>query len=138
MAGNNAKNIANLAHERCTGCSVCANQCQSISMATDEDGFLYPEIDDSCTECGQCANICPMLNKTQPSTNALDVYAAWSLDDDIRFTSTSGGVFSELALCVLRSGGYVAGARYNDALFVEHTLIDREIDLPLLRQSKYI
>jgi coenzyme F420-reducing hydrogenase beta subunit len=60
------------------------------------------------------------------------------LNEDVRFNSTSGGVFSELALCVLRSSGFVAGVKYNDALLAEHTVIDNEAGLLLLRQSKYI
>lgn len=65
-------------------------------------------------------------------------FAAWTKDDNLRFESTSGGLFSEFALSVLKYGGYVCGARYNDNNDVEHCIIQRDKDLREIRQSKYV
>lgn len=65
-------------------------------------------------------------------------YAAWSKDSEIRFESTSGGAFNELASVVLEKGGLVAGAIYNEECLVQHVLIDRTEYLENLRQSKYM
>lgn len=67
-----------------------------------------------------------------------DTYAVWSKDKDIRYNSTSGGAFSELAKIILADGGLVAGARYNNQNTVEHSLVDSVEGLEKLRQSKYI
>lgn len=67
-----------------------------------------------------------------------DTYAVWSKNKDIRYNSTSGGAFSELAKVILMDGGLVAGARYNKQNMVEHCLIGQIEDLEKLRQSKYI
>lgn len=110
-------------------------------MKADVGGFLYPVIDDtSCSGCQKCVNICPVINPPvlQKIQGEPQAYAAWSLDEETRYNSTSGGIFTELAKSVLRQGGYVAGARYNDSHLVEHAMIDRMEDIPLLRQSKYV
>ena len=56
----------NIKISSCTGCAACANICPNgaISMKENEEGFLYPEIDDKkCTHCNMCEKICPELNQ---------------------------------------------------------------------------
>ena len=51
--------------EYCTGCTACASVCPKgcITMAADEDGFLFPVIDaEKCISCGKCAQLCPLNN----------------------------------------------------------------------------
>jgi coenzyme F420-reducing hydrogenase beta subunit len=69
---------------------------------------------------------------------APEVYAAWSHDDDLCSQSSSGGVFTELARVIIRDGGYVAGAAFDDNFDVVHILVDDEVGLSKLRQSKYV
>ncbi len=66
------------------------------------------------------------------------IFASWSKDAVTRYTSTSGGIFTELAKCIINEGGLVAGARYNEQCTVEHCLVDNLEDLEKLRQSKYM
>lgn len=126
----------------CTGCCACYNICRqkAISMKADNEGFIYPLINNQlCVNCGLCEKICPVLHPPLEylSDSQPDVYAAWSLDEEVRSQSTSGGLFSMLAGAILDSGGYVAAARYNDDKMVEHTIIHSKEELGLLRQSKY-
>ena len=65
-------------------------------------------------------------------------YAVWSTNDEIRFNSTSGGVFSEFASIVIANHGLVAGAQYNKENLVEHALVDSRDGVEKLRQSKYL
>ena len=134
--------IDKLKKEECTACAACVNICpkKCISMKEDEEGFEYPRIDfEKCIQCGLCEKICPILNKQKKEkyTDKPSVYAAWSLDEEIRFNSTSGGVFSELAKAILEKNGYVCGARYNENNMIEHTVINKKEDLEKIRQSKY-
>lgn len=126
----------------CTGCAACYNSCPQncIKMLQDEMGFLYPNIDETkCKHCGLCTKICPIINKVENKNNTYpDVYAAWSNSEEIRYKSTSGGAFSELATYVLERGGIVAGAEYNQDNLVVHTLIDSIEGLEKIRQSKYV
>ena len=133
-------NISYLTRKRCTGCSACRQIClkEAVSMIEDKEGFWYPVIDNSkCISCGQCLRACPVINPAlRQSTDT--AYAAWSLKKDIREQSTSGGIFSELALKVLENGAKIYGAAYNFKFMVEHIGIDCKEDLSKLRQSKYV
>lgn len=55
--------------EECCGCTACYAICQkeAISMVEDEEGFEYPQIDESkCVRCYQCIKVCPIkAAKTQ-------------------------------------------------------------------------
>lgn len=134
--------VDKLDKNKCTGCYSCYNGCPKncISMKRDGEGFSYPQIDtDSCVNCGICEQVCPALNKITIETNKSipNVYAAWSLNNEIRVDSTSGGIFSELALKFIETGGYICGARYGKNHHIEHCIVNSEDGLKKIRQSKY-
>lgn len=136
------KNVANINKENCTACGACENICPNncLNMTQDNEGFLYPKIDmNRCNKCGKCALTCPIINNKNSSNFIMPkVYAAWSLDDQIRMESSSGGIFTELAQNILAMDGYVIGARYNTKHLVEHDIVKNEEGLALLRKSKYV
>ncbi len=127
---------------KCTGCHACCNACPSdcIHMERDEEGFLYPVVDSiNCTNCDLCLGVCPMVKNSKEAGGANPgIFAAWSLDDEIRINSTSGGIFSELALNILHNGGTICGARYDRNHHVEHCITNTMDGLEELRQSKYV
>ena len=54
--------IVNKRKEECCGCTACYAICpkEAISMVEDEEGFEYPQIDESkCVRCYQCLKVCP-------------------------------------------------------------------------------
>lgn len=137
------RNIMQTPREICTGCSACANCCpaDAVEMIAGSGGFLYPSVDsEKCCNCGKCINICPVMhsNKENKQDFKTKCFAAWSKDDDVRFHSTSGGVFTHLAEAVLEAGGAVVGAAYRSDHLVEHILINSKKELSRLRQSKYV
>ncbi len=125
---------------QCCGCQACANSCprQCITMQADEEGFLYPSVDESaCVNCGLCEKVCPILNK--PSTHpVLDAYAAKHQNPEIKLKSSSGGIFSALAEVILKQGGVVFGAAFDKDWHVVHTYAENLEDLDKLRRSKYV
>lgn len=130
----------------CTGCGACENICpvKAVFMNTDREGFWYPDIDrQKCIECGRCADVCPVHQETiaivsDRYKNIPLIYAAWSLNEEIRYHSTSGGIFSELALAILASGGYISGAVYDKKQRVKHIVTNEKGELERIRQSKYV
>lgn len=135
--------VASLPKEQCTGCWACFNRCPAgcISMEADQEGFLYPSIDRSqCIQCSRCVSVCPVISPVPESIpgEEPECYAAWSKDEDVRFHSTSGGVFTHLAEAILTEGGVVAGAQYRADHLVEHVLIHSPDQIQKLRQSKYV
>ena len=47
--------------ENCCGCSACFAVCpdRAITMQTDEEGFLYPKInEEKCVFCYRCLTVC--------------------------------------------------------------------------------
>lgn len=128
---------------KCTGCSLCSDICAhgAIEMKLDKDGFIAPVIDQSkCVNCTLCQKCCPVLHPDRLDSNSLKdlkVYEAWSLDDDVRQNSSSGGVFGQLAYNVLRDGGVVIGVAF-DGKKAFHMVIDKVGDLHRVQDTKYV
>ena len=69
----------------CTGCRACEKVCPKhcISMKPDQEGFLYPDIDnDKCIDCGACKKTCPQNHKVV-NGSPLNVYAIRAKEDNL-------------------------------------------------------
>lgn len=129
--------------ERCTGCYACASACpkQCIQMVEDKAGFWYPQIDPAaCVHCERCEQACPVLSPLENRRTKEDVaaYALIHRDEEVRRKSSSGGAFSALASAVLRQGGVVFGAAFDENFDVRHIAVTEEKELGRLRGSKYV
>ena len=126
----------------CTGCGACYNICakQCIKMESDEEGFLYPQIDtEKCIQCGLCDRVCPVANSKDEEFGAGPApYIAWSNNAEYLEEATSGGVFSSVAAMLLQKGGVVYGATYDENNEVKHIEISELKDLKRLNRSKYV
>lgn len=126
--------------EDCCGCSACAQRCpkQCIKMLEDEEGFLYPKVDETkCINCHLCEKVCPVANQAE-SRMPIDSYAAYNMDDGVRKDSSSGGIFTLLAEKVIAEGGVVFGATWNEKWQVVHTYTETKEGIAQFRGSKYI
>lgn len=125
---------------KCCGCGACFNICPKncISMKRDDEGFAYPEVDENlCINCGLCEKVCPILSNN-PGNEVKTVYGARHKSAEIKGLSSSGGMFTLLAEYVLRRGGVVFGAGFDDSWRVRHAYAENETDLDNLRRSKYV
>lgn len=126
----------------CCGCSACEQICpkQCISMTEDTEGFLYPKVNKNyCVRCGLCEGVCPIIHK-QTQLDRVDqiAYLAYANNEEMRLSSSSGGIFTILAELVLSDGGVVFGAAFDDDFMVHHIAVDTKEELPKLRGSKYL
>ena len=130
----------------CVGCGACHDICprNAIYWETDMEGFWYPRIElAKCIDCGLCEKVCPVINSDElNSINSAfpipDVYAAYNTNAEVRFKSTSGGIFSALAEKILADEGYICGSVWTDSFGARHLLSDKMQDLLRIRGSKYL
>ena len=110
----------------------------AIRLIESEEGFLYPEIDESkCVDCKLCVKTCP-VNCATDANSYKAVYAALDKSDEDRAKSTSGGIFALLAKHIIKQGGYVYGAALDNDLVVRHVETHTFECLDRLRKSKYV
>jgi coenzyme F420-reducing hydrogenase beta subunit len=130
--------------EDCVGCGACHDICpkSAISFVTDEEGFWYPIVDaDKCVDCGLCDKVCPIINSEELNKTNIDqpiVFSAYNSNPEVRFLSTTGGIYSALAEKMFEQGGYIGGAVWTENLQVKHIVSNKPEDLLRLRGSKYL
>ena len=127
--------------QNCCGCGACVQICPKhcVELKTDEEGFLYPNVlTDSCVNCGLCRQVCPILENAAQKREPQQVYAARAISDDIRSSSSSGGIFYLLAQSVLNRSGVVFGAAFDADFSVHHIKVETLAQLQHLRGSKYL
>lgn len=134
-------NIASVEQKKCVGCRSCEQSCpqRCIAMRENEEGFLYPEVDDEqCTNCEICVKHCPaMYEKTREPSKCI-CKVLWLKDEAKLQESTSGGVFAGIAERVIQTGGVVFGAAYDENLYPSQTCVESLPDLQKLKGSKYV
>ncbi len=129
-----------LVKEMCCGCGACAEVCpqKAIKMVRDKEGFDYPQINgDICAECEACRYVCPMKGH-EPIKSERFYAGAQAKEDKLRYSGSSGGVFSVLAQYVLRYQGVVYGAGYDECMTVVHREAQNDEQLEKIKRTKYV
>lgn len=124
----------------CSGCQACKNTCPKdcISMEYDNEGFLYPVIDESkCISCKKCIKVCE-YNKEIVKVNNQKVYAAINRDENIVNKSSSGGLFIPLSDYILNENGMICGAKFNEDYLVVHDITNNKQIRDSFCGSKYL
>lgn len=128
---------------KCNGChacmSICPKDCIKMTNISDaEGGFWYPKIDSSkCIKCRQCEKVCPVYTPIKIESKLI-AYAGYNKDENIRKTSTSGGIFSAIACYVIENKGVVFGACYNKDFNVVHDYAETFEEFEKFKVSKYV
>lgn len=124
----------------CTGCGSCVAVCPSaaIRMQPDEHGFLHPAVEAAaCTDCGLCARKCPVSTPPQVSAHT-EILTGYANDETLLPASSSGAIFPVLASEIIRRGGIVFGAAFDQNFDVAHTAAESAAELAALCSSKYV
>ena len=130
-----------IAKEQCSGCGLCVHLCPSgkMRMAADGEGFDYPARDGAdCGGCRQCALPCPARTEESPAPGGNRYLGVRSLSRPDRERSSSGGFFPALADYVLRQGGVVFGAAFDENFVLRHRAARSPAELAGMIGSKYI
>lgn len=109
-------------------------------MEYDTEGFLSPRVAmNDCIRCGKCVKACPMIDCYKPRNNYPKTAYAVMANDEIRYKSSSGGIFTLCADEILKQGGVICGAAFDeDFRTVKHIIVNNNKDLEKLRKSKYV
>ncbi|EJW92167.1 4Fe-4S ferredoxin iron-sulfur binding domain-containing protein, partial [gut metagenome] len=113
----------------CYGCGACKEVCpeQAIQMVKDEEGFLYPQVEEAlCKNCGACKKAC--IEKTDAYKNreeAPEVYLAYAKEKEVSMHSTGGGVLAEAVKSICESGGAAAGIAFKKNWNVAYDLTEK-------------
>lgn len=126
--------------QTCCGCNACIDVCprKAIKMVQDREGFFYPEIERSiCTGCGKCHQVCPL--KAKKINEGQNLYlGVQAKDNELRYSSSSGGIFTILAQYVIKKQGVVYGAGYDHNMRVVHKEVSELSQIEVIRRTKYV
>ena len=133
--------MIHIKNNKCCGCTACESVCPQmcINLVQDEEGFLYPEINQSiCINCGLCEKVCPCINSLETNNVSKKGYIIRCKDEINLKKSTSGGFFSPLAEYILDNGGEVYAATYDKNFNIVHKKINDKNEMDDFRGSKYV
>ena len=126
----------------CTGCGACVTVCPKnvICMTEDQEGFIYPEInEDKCVQCGLCDSVCHMNKNFHAYLGSYKkFYAACLKDKKLLKDVSSGGAAWALTQYFIKNNGIVYGAIHNSLGNVHHKRAETLSEAENFRKSKYL
>lgn len=126
----------------CTACSACLNSCpqEAITMRENTHGEFHPYVNhDLCIGCGRCERACPELNGGRLNRHPDPVvYCCWLKDSVRRGQSTSGGAAYALSVTVIKNGGHVWGAAFDESMTPRYVEANTISELKPIQKSKYV
>lgn len=127
-------------YNKCTACRACVHACpkHAITLQENEYGILLPVIDrEKCVDCGLCQKVC-QVNQLESMNKPSTCYAIWTKDDEDKMFCSSGGLSTGFARYVIKEGGVVFGAAYDDEFHLNIVEAHTEEDIKKFRGSKYV
>lgn len=131
--------------ENCTGCAACIAVCndKAISFDFNEVGERKPKIDEQrCINCLRCEKVCPVFNPIntfeKEDFKKPSLYMCYDKSSKIREKSASGGLFRTIANHIIKKGGVVFGAKYNEEFNAHICKAETEDEVLPMCGSKYV
>lgn len=127
---------------KCCGCTACFSACSflAITMKQDEEGFLYPVVnEEKCVRCGRCKQVCMYQDSLEFDTHIYKAYILRDLDEHVVANSTSGGFFSKIASYYLNKNAMVYSVVIDEEDFgIKHKCLTNQQYLKNSCGSKYV
>lgn len=127
--------------KECFGCGACANICpkNAIFMRPDEQGFLYPKINEElCVNCNLCKMSCQIQNENEVKNDGAVKCYGFKNEDIIRMKSSSGGAYTAISDKILFQGGACYGSVFTDSNDVIFQKARTKCERDLFLGSKYV
>lgn len=130
----------------CTGCGTCAAICpnNAIDITVNKEQGLYEPrlIKDRCNLCGLCRKVCPGLGFEGDQTkNNTKYHIGYSLNHDIRYNCSSGGMVTQLLIYSLEQkiidGALVTRMKKDNPLEPEPFIARNKEEIIEASKSKY-
>ena len=104
---------------KCAGCMACVDLCPKSAISIKDDLLHYNAVIDSekCIKCDLCHKNC-QNNQDLIFNSQIEWYQGWAKDDNIRMSSSSGGVASALAVATIAKNGCVYSCAFSNGEFV--------------------
>ena len=154
------KNVGQVAKWRlCVGCGACAYICSEDNITLVDvvnDGIRPFVSSNDCKDCNECIKVCPGYETSHNYLNSsnwfipslkegwgpiLEMWEGYAVDNEIRFSGSSGGLATAIALyCLEREGMYGVLNRGYDKVqpYKNQTVFSRSrSDLVSLTGSRY-
>ena len=128
----------------CSGCGACAQACshKALTMQPDEEGFLYPILDEEkCIQCGLCDVICPMIgeNHQENMNSEGSAYLVTTKDRNLALNSATVGLCTYLSKDCIQDDGVSFGVVLNESEWkANHVCADNANMVERMRNSKYL
>lgn len=121
----------------CRSCEqVCPVRCISfINNAHETRAAVYDE--KRCVSCGRCKVACPQIN-TRMGVKPKKCYAAWSQDSNVRSTSASGGIATEIYRYFSIKDGLFGGVKLDTEFSAVYELCCASDNVLSFQNSKYV
>lgn len=129
--------------EDCCGCTACKSICftKAIEMKPDEEGFLYPKINQElCIDCGLCRKVCPLQNQVNIHYRLSEplVFAVKHKEKQVKMSSASGGVYTAISDYALELSNAIYGVEFDEKFNIQHNRAISAIERDKFKGSKYV
>lgn len=123
---------------RCTSCMLCQDICPKGAIQIIDSLSQYDAVIDKekCIQCGKCYRVCQ--NNKLPELH-MPIYwkEGWSLNEDLRKISASGGLATEIEKKFVKNGGVVSSCVFEKGDF-SFQIAETEDDVEKFKGSKYV